>query len=89
MRALTEASVGNLDPAQATELSLLVDLEACWENLRKTPSPEPKRGSTTQYLQGKQKAYDAFRAKLVAYNKRWPLSSTRSSAPFSRAGNSW
>ncbi len=71
MPAMREASVGNLDPAQATELSLLVDLEARWENLRKTASLDPKVGSTTQDLQGKQRAYEAFRAKLVAYNKRY------------------
>src|SRR5438552_17615808 len=71
MLEMREASVGNLDPAQAAELSLLVDLEARWENLRKTPSREPEVGSTTQDLQGKQKAYDVFRAKLVAYNNRY------------------
>ena len=37
MPEVKEASVRTLDPAQATELSLLVDLEARWENLRKTP----------------------------------------------------
>ncbi len=71
MLAMREAAVGNLDPAQATQLSLLVDLEARWENLRKAPSPDSGVGSATQDLQGKQKAYEAFRAKLVAYNKRY------------------
>jgi len=65
------ASVENLDPAQATELSVLVDLEARWENLRKDPSRDSEEGSTTQDLQAKQKAYEAFHASLVAYNNRY------------------
>ena len=60
-----EAISGSLTPAQAAELSLLVDLEARWENLRQT-SP-----GDMQDLHGRQKAYDAFRTKLVAYNKQY------------------
>jgi hypothetical protein len=71
MPEMREASIGNIDIAQAAELSLLVDLEARWENLRKTPSRAPEVGSTMQDLQGKQKAYEAFRAKLVAYNQQY------------------
>src|SRR5262249_46319944 len=71
MAKLTEAPSGILDPAQVAELSLLVDLEARWENLRTIRSQDPEGGATTQDLQGKQKAYEAFRAKLVAYNKRY------------------
>ena len=71
MPEMKEASVRTLDPAQATELTLLVDLEARWENLRKTPLQAAEAGATTQDLHGKQKAYDAFRAKLVAYNKQY------------------
>ena len=71
MPEIQEASVGNIDAAQAAELSLLVDLEARWENLRKTPLQAAEAGATTQDLHGKQKAYDAFRAKLVAYNKQY------------------
>ena len=56
-------------PEQAMDLSLLVDLEARWENLRKTPSPAGGHG--TQDLQDRQRAYDTYRAKLVAYNKRY------------------
>jgi hypothetical protein len=55
-----------LDPSQAAELSLLVDLEARWENLRKV-----NPGYSLQDLQARQKAYDAFHAKLVAYNRRY------------------
>jgi hypothetical protein len=57
---------GSLDLAQAAELSLLVDLEARWENLRKV-----NLGQSLQDLQARQKAYDAFHAKLVAYNRRY------------------
>src|SRR4030081_2706781 len=47
------------------ELSLLVDLEGRWDYLRKT-SP-----GDLQDLHGRQKAYDAFHGKLVAYNKQY------------------
>ena len=65
MFELKEAISGSLGPAQAAELSLLVDLEARWENLRQT-SP-----GDLQDLHGRQKAYDAFHTKLVAYNKQY------------------
>jgi hypothetical protein len=67
----TQAPVATLDPAQATELSLLVDLEACWENLRKPATRDVEVGTARKDLSAKQKAYDAFRIKLVAYNKRY------------------
>ncbi len=51
---------------QAAELSLLVDLEARWENLRKL-----NLGHSLQDLKARQEAYDAFHAKLVAYNRRY------------------
>jgi hypothetical protein len=71
MPEMKVASVRTIDPAQATELALLVDLEARWENLRKTPLHASEAMATTQDLHGKQKAYEAFRAKLVAYNKQY------------------
>jgi hypothetical protein len=61
--------VRNLSAGQTAELSLLVDLEACWENLRSEPPPTVERSSTLKELQHKQKAYEAFHVKLVAYNK--------------------
>ena len=64
MFELKEAISGSLGPAQAAELSLLVDLEARWENLRQT-SP-----GDLEDLHGRQKAYDTFHTKLVAYNKQ-------------------
>ena len=71
MPEMRELPAGNLDPAQTAALALLVDLEARWENLRTTSSRVPEGRSTLQDLQVKQKAYDAFRAKLVAYNHRY------------------
>jgi hypothetical protein len=68
---MTEATVAKLTLEQAIELSLLVDLEARWENLRKTPLQEPDVKSATHDLQGKQKAYEGLHAKLVAYNRRY------------------
>ncbi len=62
----TYAPAGSLDLAQAAALSLLVDLEARWQNLRKV-----KLGESLQDLQARQKAYDGFHAKLVAYNRRY------------------
>ena len=70
MPEMREAPVG-IDIAQAAELSRLVDLEARWENLRKPPSRPLDLGPSMQELQGIQKAYEAFRAKLVAYNKQY------------------
>jgi hypothetical protein len=70
MPELSEAAVENFGPEQAADLSVLVDLEARWENLRKSASCDPRASCTTQDLQGKQKAYEAFRARLAAYNKR-------------------
>jgi hypothetical protein len=69
MHQISEAQAGNLGPAQAAELSLLVDLEALWENLRK-PATQPG-GLTLKDLSAKQKAYDAFRSSLAAYNKKY------------------
>jgi hypothetical protein len=71
MPEIREADVVNIDAAQAAELSLLVDLEARWENLRRSPVKPPESVSSTEDLQSKQKAYDSFHAKLVAYNKKY------------------
>jgi hypothetical protein len=72
MSQISEARVGTLQSAQAAELSLLVDLEACWENLRKPTARQDDVVTTMKELSAKQKAYDAFRVRLVAYNKRHP-----------------
>jgi hypothetical protein len=67
MTALLNASAS---ASQATELSLLVELEARWENLRGNRSANGGKEETTQ-LQQKQKAYEAFHDKLSAYNKNF------------------
>ena len=66
-----EAKAANLQPAQTTALSLLLDLEARWENLRNTPSQSPQAGHGTQDLLVRQKVYEAFHSMLVAYNNRY------------------
>jgi hypothetical protein len=58
------------NPAQAAALAELVELEARWENLRYKPTP--KGGPRPrEELFSKQRAHDAFHAKLVAYNQRY------------------
>jgi hypothetical protein len=64
-----EAPVQNPSSAQNTELCLLVDLEARWENLRVYQPSSPSMASPLKELHQKQKAYEAFFAKLAAYNK--------------------
>src|SRR5205807_3790617 len=71
MSEMSRAASGSLDPVQAVELALLVDLEARWENLRKPSLRAPAVEPVTQDLQAMQKAYEAFRSKLAAYNKRY------------------
>lgn len=64
--------VGILPAAQATDLAQLVDVEARWENLRiYQPIPTGKTPATLKELQQRQKAYEAFFAKLSAYNQRY------------------
>ncbi len=65
MSELNTTPAGTPAAAQAVELALLVDLEARWENLRKTPPGD------LHDLHGRQKAYDVFHGKLVAYNKKY------------------
>jgi hypothetical protein len=67
---MSDAPAENLSPRQAAELAVLVELEACWENLRTSP-PRPDVEPTVGDLHAKQKAYEAFRAKLARYNKRY------------------
>jgi hypothetical protein len=69
---MAEASAQDPSSAQTTELCLLVDLEARWENLRiDYQSATSKTASTLDELQQKQKAYATFLAALVAYNKKY------------------
>ena len=72
MPEINEADVRTLPPAQAAELSLVVELEARWENMRKTPAQAEKgAASDLQTLRAVQNAYDAFHSKLVAYNRKY------------------
>jgi hypothetical protein len=71
MSETKSASVEKLQLAQAIALCQLVELEACWENLRRTRSPDPTVTATKSDLQGRQKAYEVFHARLVAYNKEY------------------
>jgi hypothetical protein len=71
MPEMSKVPPGQLEPAQAADLARLVDLEACWENLRKGSPPGHAAVRLSQDLKDKQKAYDAFHDRLVAYNKRY------------------
>jgi hypothetical protein len=71
MPEMSQAPAENPDPAQAAEVSLLVDLEARWENLRKPSPPGPAGKPDLRELLARQKAYEAFHSKLVAYNRRY------------------
>lgn len=61
---MNQGDAVKLDTAQARDLAILVDLEARWENLRSTANA----GAAPPDLQINQKAYEAFRTKLAAYN---------------------
>lgn len=69
MTETKEASVETLAPAQAADLCQLADLEACWENLRRTPSLASEISDSREDLHGRQRAYEIFRGKLAAYNQ--------------------
>jgi hypothetical protein len=55
--------------SRTVDMAMLVDLEARWENLRLGPANQE---STHHDLTRKQRAFDAFRLKLVDYNKKYP-----------------
>ena len=65
-----------LSPAQAADLTELVELEARWENLRAARARTAAVQSTNEDLHGMQQAYQAFRARLAAYNTRYPRGHT-------------
>ena len=60
-----------ISAAQAAALTVLLDLEARWENLRATRSGTPQVPSATPDLQAMQRAYAAFRTQLRAYQARF------------------
>ena len=69
MSTTLETPVQQVPSGQAIELSLLVDLEARWENLRAHAPAASEMPFTLSKLHLKQKAYEAFFAKLKVYNK--------------------
>jgi hypothetical protein len=68
MRPVAEEEIG---AAQAAELIVLFDLEARWENLRAARQVTSGGSSIAQDLLGMQRAYDAFRVRLKAYQARF------------------
>jgi hypothetical protein len=68
VRNVAEEEIG---AAQAAELAVLLNREARWENLRAARSGTPRVPSVTSDLHAVQRAYDAFRAQLRAYQMRF------------------
>jgi hypothetical protein len=68
VRDVAEQEIG---VAQAAELIVLLDLEARWENLRAARQETPQVSSLARDLLVMQKAYDAFRVQLKAYQARF------------------
>jgi hypothetical protein len=60
-----------ISAAQAAALTVLLDLEARWENLREGRSGTPHVPSATPDLEAMQRAYAAFRVQLNAYQTRY------------------
>jgi hypothetical protein len=60
-----------ISAAQAAALAVLLDLEACWENLRAARFGTPHIPSATLDLQAMQRAYAAFRTQLRIYQARF------------------
>ncbi len=70
MIQMSEAIAAKLSPAQAAELTRVVELEARWENLGK-PGIRSGVGFSVTELHAKQKAYDALRTALRTYEARY------------------
>jgi hypothetical protein len=66
-----DASIEQISCEQAVELSLLVHLEAQWENLLIAPPIKAGAPSTPKELNQKQRTYEAFFDQLVIYNKAY------------------
>jgi hypothetical protein len=69
MSETADTAAGKSATQAAEELHLL-ELEAGWENLRKGPGDDRASDTDGRLLQARQRAYDAFRARLTAYNAR-------------------
>ena len=61
---MNEAAAASLTPARAAELARVLELQAEWENLAAA------RQDSTARLQGVQRAFDAYRSRLLAYTGR-------------------
>ncbi|MDB5309234.1 MAG: hypothetical protein JWO38_3436 [Gemmataceae bacterium] len=70
MAQLNERAAEDLDPVQAAELAAVIDLEARWENMR-ADRPGGAVGHGTLDLQNRQRTYEAFRSRWVAYTARY------------------
>jgi hypothetical protein len=70
MAQMTERTAELLNHTQAVELARVIDLQAQWENLRDAPNRARTTFSTPD-LQGRQKAYESFRTRMVAYSTRF------------------
>ncbi|HEX4610719.1 MAG TPA: hypothetical protein VH092_21190 [Urbifossiella sp.] len=65
---MTAHTAGSLSPDQAAELIRVMELQACWENLRDDPTAGGAHGPG---LRERQRRYDAFRAGLAGYTARY------------------
>ncbi len=65
MAQLTALTAGALAPEQAAELARVMELQACWENVRDDSTAGGVAG-----LRERQRRYDAFRAALAGYASR-------------------
>ncbi|MBA4189856.1 MAG: hypothetical protein C0467_17880 [Planctomycetaceae bacterium] len=74
MSQMSENTAEKLDQTQAAELVRVIDLQARWENMRGNPATGGGSGFSTPDLQGRQKAYEAFRVRLAAYTTRYRAS---------------
>jgi hypothetical protein len=62
--------VAHLSPAQANSLAAIIELEAVWENIPAVAAGASS-GDALRGLTAKQRAFDAYRASLVAYNREY------------------
>lgn len=56
-------------PSRTVDLAMLVELEASWENLRPDRAGATNRQASLHELLNRQKAYELFRAKQLAFNE--------------------
>ena len=68
---MTLATAAYTDQAQAEALARLVEVEALWENMPPAGTRNKEAPGSVRNLRDKQKAFDSYRAHLVAYNRRY------------------